>query len=204
MKPLTDKQKKIAWIIALVLVVLHFANPLIMTIRQRLSAPPAPALFQKPAAAASQARAQVAPPSQWAPDPSSKWTGIYLGTVLSPNQDSCQMRLEIRNSDEKPGNYAGYLTRRCIPASPLMGGKITQQKIPDILKDTNPISGIFSGPVVDGTLELHLDKSVGTAPDGCELTDYEISPFGQLQMAAQWKAGSKCPAGQILLSKARG
>jgi len=50
MKQLTDKQKKAAWIIALVLVVMHFANPLILSIRQRLSTPAAP-VFHKPSPA---------------------------------------------------------------------------------------------------------------------------------------------------------
>jgi hypothetical protein len=202
MKQLTDKQKKIAWIIALVLVVLHFANPLIMTIRQRLSAP-APAVFQKPATAAPLVRAQVAPPAPVVPPPAgAKFVGTWLGSALMPNQDTCQLRLEIRSSDQKPGDYTGFLTRRCIPTAPIRGGKINQQSIPGFIETTSPVSAVLSGPVVDGALQLRLLRAIGAAPDHCDLTDMTVSEFAE-QIAAQWQPGS-CPGGQMLLSKARG
>jgi len=207
MKQLTDKQKKAAWIIALVLVVMHFANPLILSIRQRLSTPAAP-VFHKPSPAIPYGKPQVAltqpaaPAPVPAPHPSSEWTGVWLGSELMPNQYTCQFRLEVRDSPDKQGDYAGYLTRRCIPTAPIMGGKITQQKIPGLIEAISPVSGIYDGQYKDGVLQLHLTRAIGTAADGCELTDYTLASFGE-QVAAQWQAGKSCPSGQAMFTRAR-
>jgi hypothetical protein len=192
----TTKQKKAAWSIAAVLIVIHYANPLITTVRQRISGmTPAPAASFKPTpirplppAAISQSAAALAA------DPS-RYIGVWLGSELMPDRDVCRMRLEVRRDDQKPDQFTGYLSRACGSTAPVT----TMKGISDVIRDATPINGILSGPLVNGTIQLHLDKAIGEPANHCELTDYSVTRFGE-QLAAEWKQGS-CPAGQMMLSR---
>lgn len=193
---ITPKQKKAAWSIAAVLIVIHYANPVITTLRQRIGAmTAAPAVPSKPSAAIPYPPAPVSQPTVLAADPT-RYIGVWTGSELMPDRDVCRMRLEVRKAD-KPDQFTGYVSRACGSTAPV----VTMQGISNVIRDATPINGILSGPLVNGTIQFHLDKAIGEPANHCELTDYSITRFGE-QLAAEWKQGT-CPAGTMMLAKER-
>jgi hypothetical protein len=197
---ITSKQKKTAWIIAAVLVVIHYANPLIMTIRQRIgSMTSAPAVPSKPSPAHPFPPPAVGQgePAALVTDPS-RYIGVWAGSELLPDRDVCRVRLEVRKDEQKPGQFTGYLSRACGSTAPV----ISMKDIGKVIQDSTPINGILSGPMVNGTIQLHLDKAIGEPADRCELTDSSATLFGE-QLSVEWKQGTHCPAGTMMLKKER-
>jgi hypothetical protein len=203
---LTDKQKKALWITAAVFAVIHFAPHILFFVRQAVFAPHAPA-YAKP----SPMRPMTQPAAQSASSPSpalalgtsaSRFTGVWTGSQLLPSQDTCKERLEIRMSDDKPGFFAGSETRVCAPALFALPGRASQQKMPGIIRQMEPVSAELTGSMVDGAIKFHVDQVIGIPVDGCTLTGYSISAFGSQQIAAQWQEGS-CPGGQLILVRAQ-
>jgi hypothetical protein len=207
MKPLSPKQVKAAWIIAAILVLIHFAPSILGSIRQPFShanaAPAQPAPYR---AAPAPSVMPTAPPASVAllPDArSAKFLGIWTGSGLMSNQDTCQVRLELRMSEDTPGSITGYETRACMPTLVLMGRKYDRNTIPSIVEHASPVSAVLTGTLINGDIAFRVDKTVGTLPDHCPLSSYAVSPFGQGQVIAQWQEGS-CTTGQMLLTKTKG
>jgi len=202
---LTDKQKKALWITALVLAVIHFAPHIVFYARQAF-APHAPAYTKpSPMRPMAQQAGQSSPSAAPAPPVSinaSRFLGVWTGSQLLPSQDTCKERLEVRMSEDKPGFFTGSETRACSPALFALPGRVAQQKMPGIIRQMEPVSAELTGSMEGGAITFHVDKVIGIPWDGCTLTGYSISSFGQQQIAAQWQEGT-CPPGQLILMRAQ-
>jgi hypothetical protein len=113
---LTDKQKKGLWIVAGVLVIIHFFLPNIVTTVRYAFTHTAPAVLPKPSPAVPMP--PPAPPStQVNKQLMDYYSGIWTAHML-PNQkgNACDFRLEMRVNPEQPDKLMGYLTKTCFPA----------------------------------------------------------------------------------------
>ncbi len=201
MTQFTEKQKKIAWAIAALLLVVHFAMPRIVSLLH-------PAAVHSAIAKPSPYRFAPTPsPPPPTPSPESvaaaKYAGIWVGNALTPDQNRCKIRLEIRVSDDLTKALKGYESKSCVPLKPFEGGKISRSSIGDIMRLSAPVSSVLTGTVQDSGLTFTVDQNIGTAGDSCQLSGFSITDFGQGQVMAQWQEGT-CPAGKMLLTKARG
>lgn len=198
---LTPKQIKAAWIVAAVLVIIHFTPALFTTVRQQITnvhaaqAKPSPV---RPLVSAPVTALTATPPSAAVfMQEHAGFIGVWKGTELMPNQDMCNLQLELRWNDKKPGEFVGYLTRQCAQVLTAHSNDLS-----NVIRNVSPVSGILSGPMVNDAIQLHLDNAIGVPPNGCQLTDYTVRRFGG-QIAAIWTAGT-CPAGSMMLSKVQG
>jgi hypothetical protein len=202
MKPLTPQQKKAGWIIAGILVLVHFAPGTINRVRLEFRRSKAPVIVRPvqplptPVPSPAPVVVTVNPQLQYA-----KFLGIWMGSELTPDQYMCNIKLEVRPSDDDMSKVTGFETRSCIPS--LLMARPKKDSIPEILKAASPLSAMMTGSIIDGDLAFRVDKTVGNAPYGCPISSYSVSPFGQGQMMAQWQEGT-CKSGQMLLHKARG
>lgn len=206
---LTDKQKKTAWIVGAVILLVHFLPNIIGAIERTYFSfvHPAPAVVQKPSPVHA---APVAPPP---PPPSpevvaaGKYGGIWGGDALMPDQNRCGIRLEIRLSDDVPKKLKGYESKTCIPVQPLAGGRGARGNVPTLIRETSPVSAVMTGTLVDGGIRFTVDQIIGTPYDGCTLIGMTLTDFGQGQAQAQWQSQSSpqapCPDNRMLLTKAR-
>jgi hypothetical protein len=206
MEKLTDKQKKIAVIVVAVLLAIHFAPGFISNLRHAFAGPP-PAVVQKPSPVI------LAPPPSPPPSPvaiaAGKYGGIWGGSELMPDQNRCNLRLEIRLSDGTPRKLKGYESKSCIPVQPFAGGKgIRGQNIGDLMRETAPVSAVMTGTPVEGGINFTVDSLIGAPYDGCSLIGMTLIDFGQAQVQAQWQSQrspqAPCPDNRMLLRKARG
>jgi hypothetical protein len=201
MKPLTPQQKKAGWIIAGILVSVHFAPGIINSVRQEFHHAKAPAIVKPdarifaPAPSPAPVPAPVNPQLQYV-----RFVGIWMGSELTPDQYMCNIKLEVRPSDEDISKVTGFETRSCIP-SLLLHAK--PKSVEEVLKAASPLSATMTGSLNDGDLTFRVDKTMGTPLGGCSLSSYSVSPFGEGQVMAQWQEGS-CKSGQMLLHKTRG
>jgi len=199
MKQLTEKQKKTAWAVVSLLVLIHFAPRLWNVVHPASSH----AAIGKPSPA------HIAPPAIPPAPPSletvaaAKYGGIWQGSALMPDQARCGIRLEIRLSDDLPKRLKGFETKKCLPTSPFEGGKLRGGSIADVIRETSPVSSVMTGTPQEDGLNFTVDQTIGTPADGCPLSGFSITDFGQGQVMAQWQEGT-CPAGKMLLRKARG
>lgn len=200
---LTEKQKKLAWIAGVALLGIHFTPNLINAVKHAVSSN-APAVLQKPTPVHI---APVPPPTPTPPPPevaaATKYGGIWVGNALMPDQNRCNIRLEIRLSDDLPKKLKGYESKSCVPMQPFAGGKPRKESIGDFLRDTSPVSAVMTGTAQEGGIRFTVDQTIGTPGDGCALSGFTITDFGQGQVMAQWQEGT-CPAGKMVLTKARG
>jgi len=202
MKQLTDKQKKIIAIVVAILAVIHFGPRYL-----HMFIPTDAHADQGKTSAAHYA--PIAPPTAPLPPPSpeavaaGKYGGIWIGDELMPDQNRCKIQLEIRLSDDLPKKLKGYEQKSCMPLQPLAGGKLARGSIADVIRATSPVSAVMTGTAQDGGVSFTVDQTIGTTGDGCSLSGFSITDFGSGQVMAQWQEGT-CPAGKMLLRKARG
>ena len=208
MKPLTEQQKKYLWIAAGVLAFIHFFLPGIVNTVRHAFTHNAPAVVQKPSPY------QIVPAPPPAPPPSpeaiaaTKYSGVWIGSDLMPDQNRCNIRLEIRLSDDLPRKLKGYESKSCVPVQPFAGGKLSKGSIADVIRETSPVSAVMTGTPTGEGITFTVDSLIGTPYDGCSLTGMTIIDFGQAQVQAQWQSQSSpqapCPDNRMLLKKAKG
>ncbi len=209
---LTDKQKKAAWIVGAVILIVHFLPNILGAVERTYFSfvHPVPAVVQKPSPVHV---TPVAPPPAPPPSPeaaaASKYGGIWGGNALMPDQNRCTIKLEIRLSDDLPKKLKGYESKSCFPVQPFAGGKgVRGQTIEKIVRDTAPVSAVMTGSPVEGGMKFTVDSLIGTPYDGCRLVGMTLTDFGKGQLQAEWESQSApqtpCPAGNMLLQKARG
>ena len=208
MKPLTDKQKKGLLIVAGVLAFIHFFLPGIVNTVRHAFTHNAPAVTQKPSPL------QKVPVSPPAPPPSpeviaaTKYGGVWVGSDLMPDQNRCNIRLEIRLSDDLPRKLKGYESKSCVPVQPFAGGKLSKGSIADVIRETSPVSAVMNGTPTGEGIKFTVDSLIGTPYDGCSLVGMAISDFGQGQVQAQWQSQASpenpCPDNRMLLKKGKG
>jgi hypothetical protein len=197
---LTDKQKKGLMIAGLVLVLIHFAprflnmfNPLA---GHAAAAKPSPVRY-------APAPAPLPPPPPPSPEAIAlaRYAGVWGGDGMI-DQNRCTVRLEIRLNDDLPKKLKGYEQKSCVPLQPFAGGKLTRGSIADAMRDTATVSAVMTGKTQEGGMNFSVDQVIGY-PDKCPLTAFSITDFGSGLVMAQWQEGT-CPAGKMVLRKARG
>jgi hypothetical protein len=186
----TRKQRILFWITALILGAVFYGPTLLPTIRQYLN-------HDTGAAAGTP---QSATEAQFA-----KLVGSWTTNIVTPEKAFCKLRLELTATPYKPGQYSGYSTIVCLPSlftSPLQSSADKQALLSNIMNPQTPVTSILRGKIEGDALVLHLDKSIGKSSEGCQTTDYKLTPFGELQLAAEWKQGT-CKGGGAVMSRVR-
>ena len=207
MKPLTDKQKKAAWIVAGILILIHFLpgiiRPVVQTVALRQHTEMA-----APMKAAAPAVPKQAPPARpttpaLPPEIQAKFAGVFEGAQFLPNNDQCRVHLEIRPSPDRPGFVSGYETRSCFNVSQFVAGKSAARTLADAMREASPVSTVMTGSPDDGNISFQVDNVIGTSPFVCPMVSYRTSVFGAKSIVAQWRAVD-CPEGSIVLTRVGG
>jgi hypothetical protein len=205
MRPLTDKEKKYAWIAAGVLAVIHFAPGILMQVRHAFAPP---ALIQKPSPVRP-ALQQAPPPAPPAPEivAATRYGGVWMGDTITspPDLNRCSLKLEIRLSDDMPKKLKGYASKSCVPLQGLQhSGPITNGILQNMIDHSAPASVIMTGTPAETGISFTTDQSIGTEINGCSLSALSITEFGQGQVAASWqetKQEGTCTPGKMMLRK---
>lgn len=201
MKKLTEKQKKALWIVAAILVLIHFA-PRIMSIIQPAGSHAAPAK-PSPVRLAPVVPIPVAQPAA-TPEAAAEAKyadSVWMGNALTPDQIRCSIKLEIRR-DDLSKKLKGYESESCLPLQPLAGGKLAKGSVADIIRETAPVSAVLTGTPSEGGLSFTVDQTVGSNNEA-DLTAFSIVDFGQGQVIAKYQKGKGEPQ-TMVLKKVRG
>lgn len=194
MKQLTEKQKKTIWIAAGALVVLHFFLPRILSL---FHSHPQQAVQSKPSPL------RIAPPSPPPPSPETlaaiKYS-VWLGETITPDENKCSLKLEIRLDDELPKKLKGYASKSCVPLQGIARGPITRGVLQTMIRNAAPSSVIMTGVPQPTGISFTTDQAIGTEMSGCTLSALSITDFGNGQVAAQWQEGT-CTPGRMMLFK---
>lgn len=195
MKPLTEKQKKTIWIAVGALAFLHFFLPRILSMfhshpQQQVQAKPSPL--------------RLAPPPPPPPSPevaaAIKYGGVWLGETITPDENKCSLKLEIRLDDELPKKLKGYASKSCVPLQGIARGPITRGTLSSMIRNSTPSSVIMTGTPQPTGISFTVDQAIGTEMNGCTLSALSITDFGNGQVAAQWQEGT-CTPGRMMLFK---
>jgi hypothetical protein len=221
---LTDKQKKMLWIAAALLVAVHYAPGIFNRVRQQSAAyhagqgKPSPAITAPDRASSTLAPAAPVAP---APPPSPEEVqsaqlaaslGIWGGSVPRPNLGMCALRLELKPGTDKPG-YLGYSTMSCANLQQFRPGHRSDPKnANDAMLDSVPVNAILSGEAKNGSIELVQDKAIGYSRTGCNVIRISLTPFAE-HLGATWTEGPEnwkeagavnhCGGGQVMLSRSK-
>jgi hypothetical protein len=206
-KKLTPKHIKAAWIVAGVLLLLHFAPAVLHAVFAPFTERPQVAVLVKPSPG------RPLPPSlpaASAPVTASLsrdvFTGVWQASQFMPNGDHCNIRLEIRPDNSNPvtgyDNVFGFDTRTCLSADLMKQANLPPAAMDRFRKETSPVSTAMKGTATEGSIVFDIDKTLGSAPTQCPMTAYTVSLFGSDAIAAQWKQGA-CPGGQAVLARVR-
>lgn len=212
---LTDKQRRYAWIAAVVLM-LYFAPAVLrwVTSMHRTAAIPKPSAARPINANPSSPRAgssgSAGLPLSAVDGPDADpvaaaffrgHLGTYMGAGLIPNRGVCRLALELKLDPEKPGYYTGYSTMSCGPSGPFVKRQPgMSQGAAEVLNEMTPTSAILSGHVVQRSIPFEVQQAIGKSPDGCGITSYKATPFGTNAIAVEWTEGS-CYSGQMILPR---
>jgi hypothetical protein len=162
---------------------------------------PAPKTPAVPPAAPSVAR-RSAPrvlPKPAPPSPFAKISGIWRGGAALDGRGICNLKFELNEQAE--GRFTGYSTMTCTATGPLMADKKINQRA-SALNRMDPEAAILTGAVEKGSIEFHVDKTVGADAQGCSPTSFSLTPFGANQLAAEWQEAT-CAGGHMILRKVR-
>jgi hypothetical protein len=194
------KNRKYLWAAGAVLVFLYFTPAALQSFRQT-------AYYRQQAEAKARAQAgkgavQAAPSAAAIPSPSptplSNLTGMWQGQQAQSNRDLCQMALEMR--DNGAGGLAAYPRISCVALMPYLPGPHKLTAAQAAAKSMSPVSAVLTGNRKDGAVAFHVDKTIGATFDGCAMTSFTVTPFGNDEVAAEWQNGT-CGGGQIMLRR---
>jgi hypothetical protein len=217
---LTDQHRKWLWIAVAAIAVLHFGPRMLSIWWQAVLYHHHAAAIAKPSPAHPMPQAQIltrlperplpaaAPLSASAQgiaadSPFTRFTGTWSGSTLRPNGMICKLRFELSQSQEKPGGFTGYTTMSCGPVVPIQAISAAQRAAAArIIDQMRPVSAVLSGSPENGELMFTVDRVIGSAADGCKLSNFTVTPFGATQIAAQWEEQGGCKGGQMIMQRA--
>jgi len=200
--PITDKQRKLIWVGAALAGAYFLAPTLINHARQAFSTPEVTVVKPSPAKPAPIAPQPVVISPQQASDAqvARQLTGDWIGAGVLPARGLCRIGLQIKPDPQTPGNFIGYSTTSCNPAFALTGQTGTREnRARAAAVAITPTSVIMTGKAGANAIDFTIDKSIGVPMDGCAITGFTASPFGEM-LAVEWKAGT-CQGGQMILKK---
>lgn len=150
------------------------------------------------------ARGKTQPPAskKAPPSPFAKLNGVWHGRAALDGRGICNLRFELKEKQDEPGHFSGFSSMTCVAAKPLMRQKGIDRRA-FALNRMDPEGAILSGKAENGSIQLHTDKTVGTDSNGCAPTSFTVTPFGSNQLAAEWREGTSCSGGNMILGKAR-
>jgi hypothetical protein len=202
---LTDKQKKMLWIAAALLVAIHYAPGIFNRVRQQSAAyqagqgKPSPVITAPDRASVTPAPVVAAPPpTPPSPEEAAQAqiaeavgpSSIWGGTVPRPDLGPCQLKVELAAGADK-GSYTGDSTLSCANLKPFRPGQRSNPgDINNAQLDAVPVNAVFTGVVKDGAIELVQTKALNFTRAGCNITRIVMTPFvGHLD--ATWEEGPK-------------
>jgi hypothetical protein len=196
-------RKRTWWLIGGALLALYFAPSAMHSFREASGDQERIALAQARATAARPApgspTSSVSTPTPVTPAvPPNRLLGVWVGQQGETNMELCRLQLEIRDKGEAQVN--GYVKMLCYPTGAYY------QKHPKInvqetfMKAMTPMAAILSGTINSGSIAFHIDKTIGTGLDGCPLSSFAVTSFGNDEVAAEWQKEG-CPGGQMTLSR---
>jgi hypothetical protein len=167
---------------------------------------PAPAVPPQPSqapsgAAPSTGRTGIPVKEVTPPSPFARFQGIWRGRAALDGRGICDLKFELREKPDEPGNFSGYSTMACSAVGALMPGKQVSVK-EQTLNVMDPEAAIFTGKPENGSLQFHVDNTVGADSNGCAPTAFTLTPFGGNQLAAEWREAT-CRGGHMILGRAR-
>jgi len=172
----------------------------------RASAPPAPGALPQPphstpSTIPSAGRPAIPVKEVTPPSPFARFQGIWRGRAALDGRGICDLKFELREKPDEPGNFSGYSTMTCSAVGALMPGKQVSVK-EQTLNVMDPEAAIFNGKPENGSLQFRVDKTVGADSNGCAPTAFTLTPFGGNQLAAEWREAT-CRGGHMILGRAR-
>jgi hypothetical protein len=193
------KNRKLLWAAGAVLVFLYFAPAALQSFRQE-------AYYRqqeeaaRTRAQAARGAAQAAPPAAASPSPTplSNLTGMWQGEQAQSNRDLCRMALEMR--DNGAGGLTAYPRISCVALMPYLPGPHKLTAAQAAAKSMSPVSAVLTGNLKDGAVAFRVDKTIGATFDGCTMTAFSVTPFGNDEVAAEWQNGT-CGKGQMVLRR---
>jgi hypothetical protein len=204
----TDNKKKLFWIAGIALAVLYFAprfirfGPPLPAGRPNMAQTPAqPVTPQWGPVARPLPKPQGDAPTATTPLPFDNLLGTWQG--FSPSASSfCTLKFELRRKTDAPDKYAGFPELACMPTAALASGGLRGRGIRPF-PQMSPLSAILTGSASTGSIAFTVDKSIGTAADGCSLTSFSATPFGASEVSAEWQTGNceKPQHGQMMLRR---
>jgi hypothetical protein len=195
---MNPKQKKLIWIAGIAVAIWYIAPTFINTARQQtmIRQQQAAIAAKVQAAKAAQEAALAHPPQPVAPTPAQQANallGIWQGMGIVDGQGNCNLRLELRNGPE-PAKINGFPVLICIPM-PLTPANGSPQKL------LTPATAMLSGTPSPTGIDFTVDKVMSKGGTQCSFTSFNVTPFGNDQISAEWKE-DPCGSGQMLLKRA--
>ncbi len=191
---LTDKQKKGLWILAGVLVIIHFFLPGIVTTVRHAFTHTAPAVLPKPSPAVP-----MPPPAPPSSTVNQKligyYSGVWMGSMTTAKFDKCDLRLELRQDQEDLTKMMGYLTKTCVPFA-----NIQHRSASSLVLAANPETSVMVGVINADSIVFAIDQTTGMQPGDCPLSAFSTRIFGLTGLNAEWKQGN-CSSGTAMLIK---
>ena len=198
-----SNSRKWMWVAIIIVAVLYFTPQVMQSFReaafyrqQALNAQvqnsrPLPTGAVSPAPAIVPGN-PVPPAARPAP---SHLVGTFQGQQMQPGRKLCNLTLEMREG--APEVLGGYAKLTCYPlAIPGQSGYASQ----NVARYLSPSAAVLSGHIENGAVAFHIDKTIGATPEGCVLSAFNVSSFGNDQVAAQWEIGA-CGKGQIIAQR---
>ena len=113
----------------------------------------------------------------------------------------CNVKLELRRKEGDAAHIAGFPVINCLSmTAPNPRDPRAPQKM---LARLSPLSAILTGSNVNGALQFTVDRALGKTVEGCGITSFTVTPFGEGQISVEWQ-DAPCQGGQLLLRKGRG
>jgi len=138
------------------------------------------------------------PPATPGPPKLDSLLGIWQGAAPLANRGMCTMKLELR-AGNAPEQFAGFPVLLCMQAP---AGAMRPANPNVFLAQMTPQAAIATGTPKDGSIFFHVDRIVEKGASDCEMASLTATPFGNDQLAAEWKENN-CAGGQILLNRLR-
>lgn len=191
---MTTKQRSF-WLAALTLAAIVYFGPRFLASRQAATAPPTEVK-----------RPKVETPAPPAPAPGveafNNLLGIWQGTAPLP-AGMCGLKFELRKKTDDPNRFSGFPVLACVPVMATLPGQMGPTAQQGILSRLSPLSATLTGAVVNGSIQFTVDRVIGKTVNGCAISAFTVTPFGEDQLVAEWQEGScqEQPSGQILLRR---